>query len=54
MQFFHIQLIGFITEMKSVYCAVRTWSLNKTVCASLVKVNFLISFECAQRKFPEL
>jgi hypothetical protein len=24
----------FITEMKSVYCAVRTWSLNKAVCHS--------------------
>ena len=29
--------IGFITEMKSVYCAVRTGSLNKAVCASSVK-----------------
>ena len=28
------KLIGFITEMKSVYCAVRTGSLNKAVCAS--------------------
>ena len=27
----------FITEMKSVYSAVRTWSLNKAVCASFVK-----------------
>jgi hypothetical protein len=27
----------FITEMKSVYSAVRTGSLNKTVCASSVK-----------------
>ena len=35
----HLQhkLIGFITEMKSVYCAVRTGSLNKAVCASSVK-----------------
>ena len=32
----HLQhkLIGFITLMKSVYCAVRTGSLNKAVCAS--------------------
>jgi len=27
----------FITEMKSVYSAVRTGSLNKAVCASSVK-----------------
>ena len=27
----------FITEMKSVYCAVRTGSLNKAVCASSLK-----------------
>ena len=27
----------FITEMKSVYCAVRTVSLNKAVCASHLK-----------------
>ena len=26
-----------ITEMKSVYCAVRTESLNKAVCASYLK-----------------
>ena len=32
----HLQhkLIGFITELKSVYCAVRTGSLNKAVCSS--------------------
>ena len=35
----HLQhkLIGFITEMKSVYCAVRTGSSNKAVCASCLK-----------------
>ena len=35
----HLQhkLIGFITQMKSVYSAVRTGSLNKAVCASSVK-----------------
>ena len=35
----HLQhkLIGFITEMKSVYCAVRTGSLNKAICASYLK-----------------
>ena len=27
----------FITEMKSVYCAVRTGYLNKAVCASSLK-----------------
>jgi len=36
----HLQhkLIGFITQMKSVYSAVRTGSLNKAVRASSVKV----------------
>jgi hypothetical protein len=35
----HLQhkLIGFIIEMKGVYCAVRTGSLNKAVFASSVK-----------------
>jgi hypothetical protein len=35
----HLQhkLIGFITEMKSIYSAVRTGSLNKEVCASCLK-----------------
>jgi hypothetical protein len=35
----HLQhkLFGFITDMKSVYCAVRTESLNKAVCASYLK-----------------
>jgi len=32
----HHKLV-FITEMKSVYSAVRTGSLNKAVCASSVK-----------------
>ena len=37
----HLQhkLIGFITEMKSVYSAVRTGSLNKSVCASSFRTN---------------
>jgi len=30
-------MIGFITEMKSVYSAVRTGSFNKAVCASSLK-----------------
>jgi len=33
-----INWLVFITEMKSVYCAVRTGSLNKAVCALSVKV----------------
>jgi len=33
------KLIGFITEMKSVYCAVRTGYLNKAVCASSFRTN---------------
>ena len=34
-----INWLVFITEMKSVYCAVRTGSLNKAVCASYLKVQ---------------
>jgi hypothetical protein len=35
----HLQhkLIGFITEMKSVYCAVRTGSLNEAVLRYVFK-----------------
>jgi len=33
-----IKWLVFITEVKSIYCAVRTGSLNKTVCASSSKV----------------
>jgi hypothetical protein len=33
----HHELIGFITEMKNIYSAVRTGSLNKAVCASSLK-----------------
>ena len=32
-----INWLVFITEMKSVFCAVRTGSLNKAVCASYLK-----------------
>ena len=32
-----INWLVFITEMKSVYCVVRTGSLNKAVCASYLK-----------------
>ena len=31
---YSINWLVFITEMKSVYCAVRAGSLNKAVCAS--------------------
>ena len=32
-----VPLIDFITKKKSVYCAVRTGSLYKAVCASYLK-----------------
>ena len=34
---YNINWLVFITEMKSVYSAVRTGSLNKAVCASSLK-----------------
>ena len=34
---YSINWLVFITEMKCVYCAVRTGSLNKAVCASSLK-----------------
>ena len=34
---YSINCLVFVTEMKSVYCAVRTGSLNKAVCASHLK-----------------
>ena len=37
---YSINWFVFITEMKSVYCAVRTGSLNKAVCPSSLKVCF--------------
>jgi len=36
---FSINWLVFITEMKSVYCAVRTGSFNKAVCASFLMVK---------------
>jgi hypothetical protein len=42
----------FITEMKSVYSAVRTGSLNKAVCGSSVKGESLLYY-CSQRNHPE-
>jgi hypothetical protein len=35
----NINWLVFITEMKSAYCAVRTGSLNKALCASSLKVQ---------------
>ena len=37
---YSINWLVFITEVKSVYCAVRTGSLNKEVCASSLKGQF--------------
>ena len=45
---YSINRLVFITEMKSVYCAVRTGSLNKAVCASSLKGLF----ENKQRLVP--
>ena len=39
-----INWLVFITEMKSVYCAVRTGSLNKAVCTSSLKSQRQIRF----------
>jgi len=36
---YSINWLVFITEIKSVYSAVRTGSLNKAVCSSSLKVN---------------
>ena len=38
-----INWLVFITELKSVYCAVRTGSLNEAVCASSLRVNATIN-----------
>jgi len=37
--------------MKSVYCAVRTRSLNKAVCASSLNCQYITSC-CYKNKFP--
>ena len=37
---YSINWLVFITEIKSVYCAVRTGSLNKAVCPSSLKGSF--------------
>jgi hypothetical protein len=43
----HLQhkLIGFTTEMNSVYSAVRTGSLDKTVCHSIFRIVSLLMFK---------
>ena len=38
---YSINWLVFITEMKSVYHAVRTGSLNKAVCASYLKGKYI-------------
>ena len=43
---YSINWLVFITEMKSVYSAVRTGSVNKAVCASCLK-GFLRTVTCA-------
>jgi hypothetical protein len=40
-----INRLVYITEMESVYSAVRTGSLNKAVCASSLKVYMSIKFQ---------
>jgi len=44
---YNINWLVFITEMKSFYCAVRTGSLNKTVCAS--SLNGYLRFRAVWR-----
>ena len=46
---YSINWLVFITEMKSVYSAVRPGSLNKAVCASSLKVNVKYTFVQALR-----
>ena len=40
---YSINWLVFITEMKSVYCAVRTGHLNKAVCASSLMYKCLVN-----------
>ena len=48
---YSINWLVFITEMKSVYSAVRTGSLNKAVFASSVKVNIATTVRSAHTVF---
>ena len=51
---YSINWLVFITEMKSVYCAVRTEFLNKAVCASSLKGLYTIevNFQHFEVFFP--
>ena len=48
---YSINWLVFINEMKSVYSAVRTGSLNKAVCASSLKVNIATTVRSAHTVF---
>jgi len=48
---YSIKWLVFITEMKSVYSAVRTGCLNKVVCASSLKVNIVTTVRSAHTVF---
>jgi hypothetical protein len=41
---YNINGLVFITEIKSVYSAVRTGSLNRAVCVSSLKINFYMFY----------
>ena len=46
-----IKLKVFIIKAESVYCAVRTGSLNKAVCASSLNVNIATTVRSAETVF---
>ena len=48
---YSINWLVFMTEMKSVYCAVRTGSLNKAVCASSLK-GYQVIMQLNMRNWP--
>jgi len=48
---YSINWLVFMVEMKSVYSAVRTRSLNKAVCASSLKVNIAATVRSAHTVF---
>jgi hypothetical protein len=50
---YNINWFVFITEMESVYCAVRIGSLNKAVCASSLKGWHLETVSCFSSKVKE-
>ena len=43
---YSINWLVYITEINSVYCAVRTGSLNKAVCASYLKTHKRAVYNC--------